>query len=104
MSNVTPPAPAGMSSETVNVNVVVPELPSECVTSSIDRCTGGRLVRLKVVDGFAPPFAWAVTVYGPPAVPLAVAVPVLACPAASVVGVGLANDAEGPDAGAVNVT
>src|SRR5215217_2034461 len=42
MSNVTPPAPAGLDRLTVNVNVVVPESPSACVTSLI--------VRLGVVE------------------------------------------------------
>jgi hypothetical protein len=37
MSNVTPPAPAGALSETVNVNVVVPALVSAWVTSLIVR-------------------------------------------------------------------
>src|SRR5262245_11101996 len=36
MSNVTPPAPAALVRLTVNVNVVVPELPSLCDTSLID--------------------------------------------------------------------
>src|SRR5262245_8478503 len=37
MSNVTPPAPAGLERLTLNVNVVVPALPSACETSLIER-------------------------------------------------------------------
>ena len=37
MSKVTPPAPAGAESETVNVAVTVPEFPSVTVTSLIER-------------------------------------------------------------------
>src|SRR3954454_21860325 len=44
MSNVTPPAPAGLERLTVNEKVVVPELPSLCDTSLIERLAGAAHV------------------------------------------------------------
>src|SRR4051812_4757064 len=53
MSNVTPPAPAAEDRVTVNVNVVVPELPSLTETSLTERlgvvveqkCSGESVLR-----------------------------------------------------------
>src|SRR5579884_629897 len=64
-------------------------------------CSDSVLVRLNVAD-VLPPATLAVTVYGPPAVPLAVAVTPVS-PLASV-GAGLVRVALAPETGGVKVT
>ena len=100
ISKVTPPAGAGAGRETVKVKVVVPELPSLADTSLMDNCDG-VLVRAKFT-GMDTPGVMAATLYGPPAVPLAVAV-TLAVPPEIVAGLPLMA-ALAPLPGGVNVT
>ncbi|MCY1246048.1 hypothetical protein D9M72_592480 [compost metagenome] len=54
MSKVTPPTPAGLSSDIVKVKLAVPELPSAWLMSLIDNCGSALTVIVTVAAADVP--------------------------------------------------